>query len=59
MRAYAKGERTELPYGLARQLVAARYGQTPASVDGWPADDFLDAVRCLPVTGELLLGGEE
>lgn len=59
MRAYANGEATELDYGLARQLVAARYGQTPAQVDAWPAADFLDAVTCLPVTGPLFGGGQE
>jgi hypothetical protein len=25
-------------------LVAARYGQSPAQVRSWPADDFLDAL---------------
>jgi hypothetical protein len=31
-------------------MVAARYGQTPAQVDEWPADDFLDAMKFLKVT---------
>lgn len=51
---YARHERTVLPYRIARQLVAARYGTTPGRVDDWPADDYADAVACLDVSGVLL-----
>lgn len=47
---YAEGEPTRLPYRIARQVIAARYGQSPADVDTWPADDFLDALGSLGVT---------
>jgi hypothetical protein len=32
-------------------MVAARYGQRPDQVRDWPADDFLDAMNFLGVTG--------
>jgi hypothetical protein len=50
MRRYARHDRGPIPYRLGRQLVAARYGTTPTRVDGWPADDYLDAVSCLDAT---------
>lgn len=47
----ARGEPTSIPNPLAIHLVAAAYGQSPAQVREWPADDFtlaravLEAVR--------------
>lgn len=46
-----RGERARLPHDVLVHLVAARYGQTPASVREWPADDFTMAVATLQVTG--------
>jgi hypothetical protein len=54
---YAAGTPTRLPHRLLRQLVAARYGQSPAAVDAWPADDFSDAANSLGVTGIRSIGG--
>jgi len=51
IRRYRDGEPTRLPYRVARQVVAARYAQSPAAVDEWPADDFSDALSTLEVTG--------
>jgi hypothetical protein len=48
---YAAGKPTTLPVDVQVHLVAARYGQTPAEVREWPADDFLRAVSLLGVTG--------
>lgn len=47
-----------IPPRLGSHLVAARYGTTPAAVREWPADDYLDALAFLSVTG-LIVGGEE
>jgi hypothetical protein len=33
-------------------MVAARYGTTPEKVRDWPADDYLDAISFMGVTGE-------
>jgi hypothetical protein len=57
MRRYRDGEPTRLPYRVTRQMIAARYGTSPALVDEWPADDFADAVSTLEITG-LILGGD-
>lgn len=54
MRRYAEGDPVKLPHRIARQLVAARYGQAPAAVDEWPAEDFMDAVSSLDITGPRL-----
>jgi hypothetical protein len=40
-----------LPPDLLVHLVAARYGQTPAAVRAWPADDYLAALNMLPISG--------
>lgn len=56
MERYREGDRvssTELGYRVLRQLVAARYGQSPADVDNWPADDYADAVATLSISGDL------
>jgi len=50
MRRYRDGEPTTLPYRVARQVVAARFGQSPAAVDLWPANDFADALSTLEIT---------
>lgn len=47
----ARGEPGTIPFRLGVHMVAARYGQAPASVRAWPADDYLDAVRFLSATG--------
>jgi len=57
MERYREGERTQLPYRVTRQLVAARYGQTPMSVDRWPAADFLDALATLGITTSVTVVG--
>lgn len=38
------------PVDLLTHLVAVRYGVAPDQVRAWAADDFLTAVRLLPVT---------
>lgn len=48
---YAAGEKAKLPVRVLYHLVAARYGSTPEKVRDWPADDFVDAVAFLGVTG--------
>ena len=48
--AVARGEGATLPFRLQVQMVAARYGQSPAAVRQWPAPDFLDALAMLPAT---------
>lgn len=47
---YAEGKPTKLPLHVQIHLVAARYGQTPAQVREWPADDFAEAIQLLGVT---------
>jgi hypothetical protein len=52
MRRYADGEPldlVDLPYRLLRALVAARHGMRPGAVDGWPADEFGDALAVIGV----------
>jgi hypothetical protein len=48
---YSQGERTVMPLRVQYHMVAARYGTTPDAVREWPADDFLDAIEFLAVTG--------
>lgn len=45
-----EGQPTRLPYRVARVMVAARHGTSPAAVDGWPVGDFLDARNMLDVS---------
>jgi hypothetical protein len=44
------GESVHLPHRVLVHVVAARYGQTPAEVREWPADDFTDALLFMGVT---------
>lgn len=46
---YANGQPARLPYRVMRQLVAQTYGQSPAAIDEWPADDFTDAAQLIGV----------
>ena len=48
---YGEGERTRMPLRVRYHMVAARYGTTPDKVREWPADDFMDAMAFLGVTG--------
>lgn len=48
---YQEGQPTRLPIRVMVHMVAARYGTTPEAVRDWPADDFLDAVSFMGVTG--------
>lgn len=44
-----------IPLRLGAHLIAARYGTTAAAVrDTWPADDYLDALAFLGVTGGIV-----
>lgn len=57
---YASGQAARLPYRVQRQIVAARLGQLPATVDAMPVDDFLDAYSLAPVTAMTTnMGGSE
>lgn len=51
-----KGVRqARVPLRLGVHLVAAHYGTTPERVrETWPADDYLDALAMLGVTGVIL-----
>lgn len=49
-RRYARGKPASLPFRVRVHLVAARYGQSPAAVRAWPADDFADACSLIGVT---------
>lgn len=51
MKRIERGEAARLPHEAQVHVVAARYGQTPAQVRDWPADDFMAALAYLPVTG--------
>lgn len=53
MKRIQRGEQARLPLEAQIHIVAARYGQTPAQVREWPADDFLAAVTYLGVTGAI------
>lgn len=55
MRRLARGDSVSLPPMVELHLVAARYGQPPASVRDWPADDYRMAVSCLPITNLVTL----
>lgn len=56
---YVSGTPTRLPWRVKRQLIAARYGTTPAAVDAWPADDASDALSLLAATGvSFAVGGD-
>lgn len=55
---YAAGDSTRLPYRITRQLVAARLGQLPATVDRMPAGDFMDAANVAGLTGMVTIGGK-
>ena len=48
---YLDGQPTRLPYRVQVHMVAARYGTTPGKVRDWPADDFMDALGFMGVTG--------
>jgi hypothetical protein len=48
---YLDGTATRLPFRVKVHMVAARYGTTPEAVRDWPADDFMDALAFLEVTG--------
>jgi hypothetical protein len=50
---YVNGEAARLPFRVQVHMVAARYGTTPERVRAWPADDFMDAMNCLGVTGDV------
>jgi hypothetical protein len=50
---YLDGTPTRLPLRVQVHMVAARYGQTPEQVRAWPADDFMDALNLLEVTGHV------
>jgi hypothetical protein len=50
MRRYLDGKRTRLPFRVQVHMVATLYGQTPAAVRDWPADDFMDALNFREVT---------
>ena len=39
-----------LPFRVQVHMVAVLYGQTPAQVRAWPADDFMDALNYRQVT---------
>lgn len=45
-----EGQAAAFPDDVAVFLVAAAYGQTPASVRRWPADDFARACGLLELT---------
>jgi len=44
------GVAVKLPFRVQVHMVAALYGQSPASVRQWPADDFFDALNFRMVT---------
>lgn len=46
-----RGDAARLPIRAQVHIVAARYATTPEAVREWPADDFMDAISFLPVTG--------
>ena len=47
---YREGNTVRLPFRVQVHMVAALYGQTPAEVRAWPADDFMDALNFRTVT---------
>lgn len=48
---YQDGQTVRFPFRVEVHMVAARYGTTPAKVRDWPADDFMDALGMMAVTG--------
>lgn len=50
MARFRQGERASFPLWVRVHLVAARYGQTPAQVRDWPADDFYAACSLMEIT---------
>jgi hypothetical protein len=48
---YREGEPASFPPDIRVHLVAARYGQSPAQVRDWAADDFIDACLLMGITG--------
>lgn len=49
---WKSGKAAKLPIGFLVHTVAVRYGQSPAQVRDWPADDFLMATSFYPYTNE-------
>ena len=47
---YREGATVRLPFRVQVHMVAALYGQSPAAVRAWPADDFMDALNFRLVT---------
>ena len=47
----AENGKGTVPPRVLFHIIAARYGTTPQAVREWPADDYLDAVNLLRVTG--------
>jgi hypothetical protein len=47
---YLDGTPTKFPHRVQVHMVATAYGQSPATVREWPADDFMDALNFLGVT---------
>lgn len=50
MHRYREGDPAAFPPDVRLHLVAARYGQSPAAVREWPADDFTLACEFLGIT---------
>lgn len=48
---YREGQPASFPPEIRIQLIAARYGQSPAAVRSWPADDFALACALLEISG--------
>lgn len=48
---YRERKAVKLPLRAQVHMVAARYGQSPAAVRDWPADDFKDALLLEGLTG--------
>jgi hypothetical protein len=47
---FREGNTVKLPFRVQVHMVAALYGQSPAAVREWPADDFMDALNFRLVT---------
>jgi hypothetical protein len=45
---WASGKTGRIPFDALVHHIARRYGQTPAAVREWPADDFLKAAAYDP-----------
>jgi hypothetical protein len=48
MHRWASGKAARIPMDALVHHIARRYGQTPAAVRDWPADDFLMAAAYDP-----------